>query len=237
MPGLLVLNGGEEFQEGNEPQDRELVAAARSGPAWVLATAAARQGPELAAANARSWFGALGLEVEELPVRSRADAETEVLAERARRGGFFYLTGGDPGLVVQVLAHSRVWSAIAAAWREGAALAGSSAGAMALGGWTLVMARWPQHRRRRAVPALGLVPGIAVLPHYDRFGAGWLLEEQLPGAVLVGLDERTAVVFDGGWRAVGPGVVTVVRAGTATRFPAPGRVEGLPPPQGVGMGC
>lgn len=236
MAGLLVLNGGDEFRGGNEPQDRELVAAAGPGQAWVLATAAARQGPEVAAANARSWFGALGLEVEELPVRNRAEAETEALAERARRGGFFYLTGGDPGLVVRILAHSRVWSAIAAAWREGAALAGSSAGAMALGGWTLVMARWPQHRSRRAIPALGLVPGIAVLPHYDRFGAGWSLDEQLPETVLVGLDERTAAVFDGGWRALGPGAVTVIRAGAAIRFPAPGRVEGLPPPRELGVG-
>ena len=232
MEGLLVLNGGEEFQPGNEPQDELLVEAAGSGPAFVVPTAAARQHPEMAVANAVGWFGRLGLQVRELPVLKRGDAQSERLALEAERGTFFYLVGGDPGLVVQVLKDSRVWAAMVRAWTEsGAALAGSSAGAMAMAGYSLVMARWPHHDVRRAKPALGLVPDVAVLPHYERFGRRWAdseIEDRPSDLVLLGLDERTAAVWDGGsWTAHGAGSVTV--GGAAFRSGA--QVRGLPHPR------
>ncbi|MGH2635105.1 MAG: hypothetical protein ACRDHU_03030, partial [Actinomycetota bacterium] len=59
--GPLALVGGDELKPGNEPQDEVLVRAAEGGPAYVLATAAGRQRPELAVANAEAWFGSLGL--------------------------------------------------------------------------------------------------------------------------------------------------------------------------------
>ena len=60
-------------------------------------------------------------------------------------------------------------------WRaRGAVLAGSSAGAMAFGEWTLLRQRMPGDARRRPSPALGLVPRVAVIPHYDAFGEDWL---------------------------------------------------------------
>jgi cyanophycinase len=230
-PGLLVLNGGDEFHPGNEPQDRELVAAAAGrGPAYVLPTAAARQGPDLAVANAARWFGELGLQLQELPVLRRQDAQSVELAKLARGAGLFYLVGGDPGLVVRTLSASRVWEAIAAAWAGGAALAGSSAGAMALCSHTLVMARWPRHEARRAVPALGIVPGAAVVPHYERFGSRWTMEGE-PGLVVLGIGERTAAIWGrSGWRAAGAGAVTVLRNGGARVFPAGATCEGIPEP-------
>ena len=91
MAGPLALVGGDELNPGNEPQDRLLVEAARRGPAYVLATAAARQRPELAVGHARAWFSALGLDVEELPVRTRTQARSPEVAQRAAAGGFFYL--------------------------------------------------------------------------------------------------------------------------------------------------
>src|SRR5258706_10200023 len=83
MAGLLLLSGGDEFRPGNEPQDRELIAAARPGGAWVVATAARRQHPELAVATARRWFAGLGLEIEELPVYTRTNAGSAELAAAA----------------------------------------------------------------------------------------------------------------------------------------------------------
>src|SRR5215216_5689134 len=51
-PGPLALVGGDELKRGNEPQDRVLVEAAGDGPAFVLATAAGRQRPDMAVENA-----------------------------------------------------------------------------------------------------------------------------------------------------------------------------------------
>ena len=151
--GPLALVGGDELNPGNEPQDEVLVAAASGGPAFVLATAAGRQRPDLAVRNARAWFKGLGLDVEELPAIRRSDVTSQKNAELARAGRFFYLVGGDPGLVPKTLADTPVWDAIVEAWREGAALAGSSAGAMALGEWTLIRDRRPGDARRRYRPA------------------------------------------------------------------------------------
>src|SRR5215472_5934944 len=231
MAGLLLLNGGDEFRPGNEPQDRELIGAAGPGPAYVVATAARRQRPELAVATASQWFGGLGLEVVELPVYTRTDAGSAELAGRAAAAGLLYLTGGDPGLLAQTLRGSRVWQAMVEAWRAGAALAGSSAGAMALCEWTLVMARWPRHTERRAAGALGLVPGAAVLPHYATMGSRWSVADRPAGLTLLGIDERTAAVWEGGgWHAAGDGTVVVISDAGTGRFGNGQPIAGLPEP-------
>jgi len=235
-PGPLALVGGAELGPGNEPQDRLLADAASGGPAYVLATAAARHRPERAVANAAGWFARFGLRVEELPATGRRQAKTAANAARARDGRFFYLVGGDPGIVPTTLRDTPVWDAIVAAWRHGAALGGSSAGAMALGEWTLTREARPGDERRRYSPGLGLVPGVAVIPHFETFGGGWV-ESAASGAprddvVLLGLDERTAAVWtpDDGWRAMGPGRVIVIRGGTTTTHTSGDDIGMLPTP-------
>jgi cyanophycinase len=145
-----------------------------------------------------------------------------------------YLAGGDPGRAVQLLAGTPVWEAIVGAWRGGAALAGSSAGAMALCRWMLVRDRWPQHDTRRPVDALGVVPDCALLPHFDTFGERWIPSaQQALGAevTLVGVDERSAALWrDGAWTAMGPGSVTVVRGDDRTRFAGGATVSGIEQP-------
>jgi cyanophycinase len=233
VPGVLALVGGDEFNPGNEEQDRMLAEAARPGPAFVVPTAAARQGPEKAVAHATRWFEQFGLNLRELPVLKRADANSKELAALARTGGFFYLVGGDPGLVAQVLRSSRVWSAIFEAWLQGSSLAGSSAGAMALGSHSLIRATWPNRFNRRPTEALGLVPEVAVLPHFETFGHRWVesAEKELPGATLLGVDERSAAVWiEDEWLACGPGVVTVIKGSKASPHPSGSKILGLAAP-------
>lgn len=239
--GALLLVGGEEFLPGNEAHDRMIVddalALGEPGPAFVVATAAARQGPDRAVSTAQGWFARLGLQVEELPLRTRGQAMTAAISERAATGSMFYLCGGDPGLVIRTLAGTPAWSAILRAWRRGAVLAGSSAGAMALGSWTLIRARMPGDARREPRPALDLVPGVAVVPHFASFGHGWVPSSfealRREEATLVGIDERTAAVrLDGEWRVMGAGSVTVIDpSGRARRFGSGDRISGMPAPR------
>ncbi len=231
-PGPLALVGGDELNPGNEEQDRVLVAAAGDGPAFVLATAAGGGHPEMAVRHAAAWFHGLGLEVAELPAIRRRDVGSAAVAARARGGRFFYLVGGDPGRVPATLAGTPVWDAVVTAWSGGAALAGSSAGAMALGEWTLTRAGGGNRHHQ---PGLGLVPRIAVIPHFDTFGAEWVesVLADLPreDAVLVGIDERSAALWqDGEWHAYGPGGVTVFSGGSRTRFASGETIAGIPQP-------
>jgi len=237
VAGLVALVGGAEFTSGNEPQDERMVKAATRGPAYVVSTAAARQGRGPAVAHARRWFSSLGLELEELPVLSAVTARDPELTQRAADGGFFYLLGGDPGLVVDVLRDSPVWGAMVGAWQRGAVLAGSSAGAMGMCASVLLRAAWPDRSRRRHTPGLGLIPACAVIPHFDTFGGRWIVpsargkEAGPAGPWLIGIDERTAAVWDGArWSVEGPGTVTMI-AGEDRRVHGPGDSLGaLPAP-------
>jgi cyanophycinase len=181
-----------------EPVERALIAG--RPPRYVqLATAAAPEGP----ASLARWhaLGAeaaerLGVEQVVVPVADRADADDPVNAALVAGAGLVYLSGGNPGHLVRTLRDTLVWTAIATAWREGAALAGCSAGAMALSGWVAPI------RRGNATPerGLGVVPGVEVLPHFDRFSA-WqpgLADRRVaaaaPGVRVIGIDEDTALV-------------------------------------------
>jgi cyanophycinase len=236
VTGLLALVGGDEFKPGNEDQDALLVKAAksRSGPAYIVPTAAARGGPEQAVANATRWFAGLGLAVEELHVLTRTHANSAPLAAQAAAGSFFYLVGGDPGHTASTLRESLVWRAVVAAWRGGAALAGSSAGAMAMGEWTLIRDRFKGDSRRLYRPALGLLPRLAVLPHFETFGHRWaasaLERAPTPDTILLGIDERSAAVWDGQtWTVHGPGSVTVIQGKRREASQSASAVS-LPPP-------
>jgi cyanophycinase-like exopeptidase len=64
-----------------------------------------------------------------------------------------------------------------------------------------------------------------VLPHHDRFGHRWAepLTTQLPGVVLLGIDERTAMVWNNtseDWQVSGQGGVTVYRNGQIENYSA-----------------
>lgn len=224
--GPLILVGGAEFGPGNEPHDRLWAETAAGRPALIVATAAARQDPGRAVATARRWFATLGVDVEELRIHGRRDASRPSVVEAARGAGGIYLCGGDPGLLLRILGGTEAWDAIVAAWRAGAALAGSSAGAMALGEWSLIRAGM-SHDRRRFARALGVLKNVAVVPHLDEFGERWLPSLQRPRAatVLLGIDTRTAAVWRPriGWRVSGPGCVAVIRGVERREWEAHGR--------------
>src|SRR5580700_7871830 len=230
--GLLALVGGDEFHAGNEPHDAVLAAAAR-GPAYVIATAAARSRPELAVRHAQEWFRRFALDVAELAVYTGKQARDPRLVEQAAQAGFCYIPGGDPGLVASILGDSPVGDAIIAAWRSGTVLAGSSAGAMALCSDTLVRQSFPGHTQRRALPGLGVVPDAAVLPHHDTFGEKWYPSARaaLPDTVLIGIDERTCALWEAGtWRCLGAGGVTVYVPGSEAVRVEIGPIAGIPQP-------
>ncbi len=181
-----------------EPVERALLAG--RPPRYVqLATAAAPEGAaSLARWHARGADAArrLGVEQVVVPVADRADADDPANAALVTGAGLVYLSGGNPDHLVRTLAGTLVWTAILTAWRAGAALAGCSAGAMAFGGTVAPVRR----RGVAAVRGLGVVPGVEVLPHFDRFLAwqpdlaGRRVAAAAPGLQVVGIDEDTALV-------------------------------------------
>ena len=210
-PGILALVGGGEWQEGCT-FDAEFLAASGTDEVLVLPTAGAYEHPEHLVARAGEWFAPLGGRVEGLMVVTRAAAENAGAAAIMRKARLIYLAGSSPMHVRSVLKGSAVWDAMVAAWNDGAVIVGSSGAAMALtdpmvdargGGLTI---------------GLGLVSGVAVVPHFGDIGEDGHGEKLHRSVLLapadtpvVGIPERTALIRDpaGTWRSAGEQPVAV----------------------------
>ena len=196
--GALVLVGGGEFGEGLRGLDASLLEALGADEVAVLPTAAAFERPERAVANAVAHFEALGARVREVPVLARPDASDPEHVEAVRSARLIYLTGGSPLHLRSVLKETPLWDALLEAWRGGASLVGSSAGAMVLGDPMV------DPRGGAFTLGLGLVENLAVVPHLGAAAEHRTLRLAPPGVHLVGLPEQTAVVKEAtGWRAAG----------------------------------
>jgi cyanophycinase-like exopeptidase len=232
-PGPLALVGSGEYL----PVMAEVEGALLRGrpPRYVqLATAAAPEGSAVLGRwhrLGREQAERLGVEQVVVDVRERADADDPALAALVEGAGLVYLSGGNPSYLAETLAGTAVWAAIVAAWQGGTALAGCSAGAMAMGGRVPVVRR-PE---RPAVPGLGLLPHVRVIPHFDRM-LGWVpdlvartLADVDDGVTVVGVDEETALV--GGpytWEVQGRQQVWLLSAAARTPYPV-GSVVETPP--------
>lgn len=205
--GPLALVGGAEWSEGCT-FDRDLWEQSGRAEVLVLPTAAAYEHPQRAVEAARAWFASFGATAEGMMILSRRDAMEESAAERLGAARFIYLGGGSPMHLRSVLKDTPVWEAIVGAWRSGAVLAGSSAGAMVLGDSMV------DPRGGALTLGLGLLERIAVMPHYNEWS-----EEKAHRTVqlatghlrIAAVDERTALIRrpDGRWDVQGAGSVTV----------------------------
>ena len=229
MPGPVALVGAGEFLPSMSSFDASLLAATGvARPRVVILPTASYPDGE---AVFRRWadmgvahFAGLGAEVEPVMVRDRADADDPAAVQAVGEADLVYLSGGKPSYLLGALAGSAVGQALADAHQRGAALAGCSAGAMALAGHSFDF-------RVRLMPfplkwgkGLAFASGVSVVPHYDAWPEPFsaLIAFQAPrGSVVLGIDEDTAVVgHEGGWQVHGASRVTVWRGRRRERFRA-----------------
>jgi cyanophycinase-like exopeptidase len=185
----------------------EAAGRARQARVVIVPTAVARHRPELTVREAVQSFETAAaragatVTVEAAMVLDHASATDEAPAALLEHADLVYLPGGDPDVVASVLVGSRAWAAAERAFAGGACLAGASAGAMALCErlWT---ASGP-------MGGLGIVPGVAVLPHFSPGRSrGWRASVDPAGRLTwVGLEERTMILGrpGGDWRVAGTG--------------------------------
>jgi cyanophycinase len=234
--GPVALVGSGEYLEVMAGVEGALLAG--RPPRYVqIPTAAAPEGTASLArwvALGQAQAERLGVEAVPVVVRDRAEADDPALAALVEGAGLVYLSGGNPPFCASTLRGTRVWDAVLAAWRGGAALAGCSAGAMSLTGWVPDL----RHPTRPADPGLGIVPQVRVIPHFDRF-LGWVpdmvaryLVRVPDGVAVVGVDEDTAVVWDGvAWTVRGRQSAWLLSPDGREGY-ADGAAVPLPPPAG-----
>lgn len=223
MMGYILLEGGAEFGGRMAEVDQRAIelAGGRLAPLCIIPAAAAPDNNHhRAGQNGLRWFHGLGAQnVQVSPLIDSITANLPEVASQLEMARLVYLLGGFPAHLAASLAGSLAWQAILAAYHSGAVIAGSSAGAMVLCEYFF------DPYADKFIPGLGLLPGCAVLPHHNSFGAGWAsrLGSHLPKATLYGIDERTGMLNDGGggrWKVYGQGQVTVYQAGQSRVFSA-----------------
>jgi cyanophycinase len=205
--GPLVLVGGAEWTEGCS-FDQTLWEDAGRPEVVVLPTAAAYEHPQKAVDTATNWFAGFGAKARGLMLLTRRDAYDEGNVREIRDARFLYLSGGSPMHLRSVLKDTPAWQGLDQAWKNGAVVAGSSAGAMVL------CDPMVDPRGGALTLGLGLINRVAVLPHYDTWS-----EEKAHRTVqlatghlrIAAIDERTALIRQGhgSWRTAGAGDVTV----------------------------
>jgi cyanophycinase len=221
-PGPIALVGSGEYL----PQMADIEASLLAGrpTRYVqLATAAVPDGPSVV----ERWHNLgieqaqrLGVEAVILDVSDRRDADNPAVAEQVAGAGLVYLSGGNPGFLADTLRETAVWAAIVAAWQSGAALAGCSAGAMAMTSWVPSL----RHPRQGGTNGLAVLPHLRVIPHFDFFTkrvpdlvTRFLLPYD-PAITVLGIDEETALVG-------GPREWTVMGRQSVWRLTSEGREE------------
>jgi cyanophycinase len=226
----IALVGSGEYLPVMTDIERQLIDG--RPPRYVqLATAAAPEGPESLARWHRlgkEQAERLGVEQVVVDVRTREDADDPAIAAAVEGAGLVYLSGGNPAFLAETLRDTAVWRAIVAAHQAGAAIAGCSAGAMALSDWAPRVRDLVRHQPS----GLGLVQHVRVIPHFDKM-LSWVPDMlrnallNLPaGTTLLGIDEDTALV--GGphdWQVQGRQSVWVLGPGARQEFAAGSRLS------------
>ncbi|MBC7877427.1 MAG: Type 1 glutamine amidotransferase-like domain-containing protein [Anaerolineales bacterium] len=194
--GYLLLEGGAEF--GGLMFEPDLNAIELAGgfnsPICIIPTAAAPDNNHKRAGdNGVRWFKSLGAKnVFTVDVIDTVSANNQSLAASIRTSRLIYLLGGFPRYLGDTLANSICWQAAVDAYKEGAVIAGSSAGAMVL------CEHYYDPSDRKLMNGLNLIPNACVLPHHNTFGKNWVkpLMQLIPNATLIGIDEQTGILND-----------------------------------------
>lgn len=248
--GTLALIGGGDYEQ-SEQVDRFLLdlAGGPSTPVVFLPTAhpSRRMGEKFI-----EYYRSLGASnVQVAPVYEPEDAQNEAHARLLRDAGLVYMGWGSDIRVQQVVTGTPVHAAIDEAYRRGAVLAGTSAGARGAGEVVISPANGPAGLRGgldegpvRLEPGVPLdqrtvlqtwsgfswLPGFGIEAHlteWNRIGHLLLMGALRPDLTWIGLDERTALIIHAGGEAevVGPSNVFVARRSPSvqTRPPEPGR--------------
>lgn len=197
MAGLLALVGSGEYLPEMSEIERRLL---NGGTRYVqIPTAAALEGTDrLNYWIELGWQAAERLGANQISIvpTTREEANDPALAKQLKGADLIYLSGGNPTFLADTLRNTILWHAIVDAFEEGASVAGCSAGAMVMGGWIPSL----RHREASGHRGLGLLPGLSVIPHFDRFiprmgtSVAQLALRPPAGIEVFGIDELTALV-------------------------------------------
>jgi cyanophycinase len=223
-PGrLLIIGGAEDRCDGTGLLERFVELSGGAGARIVLVTTATRA-PDEVHADYERVFRRLGADrTIQLQLHGRSDADSGDVAKVLQDATGVFISGGDQSRL-RALVGSRVNDILDERLNadDGVVVAGTSAGATALGRTMILGGEGPEVSASavRTGPGLGLIPNVLIDMHFGERGRLPRLLSAValdPDHLGVGVDENTGVlVEDGSFEVLGSGVATVVDAESAT---------------------
>ncbi|HPB44601.1 MAG TPA: Type 1 glutamine amidotransferase-like domain-containing protein [Microthrixaceae bacterium] len=209
MSGILALVGGAEWTDGCT-FDAKLLQASGTDRVVLIPTAAAYERPQDTIDAATRHFAKYGVTVDVVEVYRRADALAPGAADVLKDAKFVYIAGGSPMHLRSVLKSSPVWDAIVEVWKRGGIIAGTAEGASVLSTFMV------DSRGGAYTVGLDFLDGLTVIPRFNTWSEDKLhrtITLAPTGMDIVGIDEATALIWDGAWRVEGSGAVTAFENG------------------------
>ncbi len=220
-PGRLLIIGGAEDRCCGAGILERFARLCGGDEARIVVITTATGAPSQVLAEYEQVFSRLGVKhVAELPLTGRADADSDAALDVLNSATGVFFSGGDQSRL-QTLVGSRFNDQLRARLASGLIVAGTSAGATALGRTMILGGNGPDVSTAtvRTGPGLGLVPRMLIDMHFGERGRLPRLLSAItldPDRLGVGIDENTAIcVRQDNFEVIGTGVVSVVDAAHA----------------------
>jgi cyanophycinase len=217
--GHLVAIGGAEDKTSDMAILKRVMELAPPDNREVAVVATASGIPDEVLPAYEAAFRQIGAEeLHLMDVQNRAAAADPENAARVKRSGVIFFTGGDQLRLTHVLGGSKLLEAVRQRYRDGAVVAGTSAGAVAMSKTMIYNGAAADALRKGAVKmtgGLGFVEGVVIDSHFlerGRFTRLMQVGASNPEYLGLGLGEDAGVIFHRGrvLEAIGGGHVILV---------------------------
>lgn len=216
--GDLVIIGGAEDKNGDCIILREFVRRAGGIKARIVVMTVATELPREVGDDYLRVFERLGVEdVRIVDTVTRDDASSSTHLEAIEKATGVFFTGGDQARITSILKDTEIDKLLHKRFSEGAAIAGTSAGAAMMPDVMIVEGDSETNPRLEIVDmdhGMGFLPGVVIDQHFaERGRLGRLLSAvaQQPVVLGFGIDENTAIVVNNNQlEVIGEGAVTVI---------------------------
>ncbi len=215
---LVAIGGAEDKTSGSEILQRVLQLSPESTPEVAVITTASGVPDEVFPAYDQVFTQLGAPAVHNIDVRTREEAAADGYGAILERCGTIFLTGGDQLRLTHILGGSSLLNAVRKRFREGAVVAGTSAGAAAQSATMIYEGAAADALRKGAVKmsaGFGFVEGVVIDSHFLERGRFTRLIEvgaANPEFLGIGIGEDAGAIFYDNLvlEAIGTGHVIVI---------------------------
>ena len=219
----MVIGGAEDKIRDRVILNRFTALAGGADAVVVVISTASSLGLE-AGQRYHEIFTGLGIgTVRPLHTMSRSQANDPAYVRQLDDATGIFLTGGNQLRLSSTIGGTLLAEAVMERFRDGAVVAGTSAGASAMSSHMIAFGAsggTPKHRMAALAAGLGVLPSVIVDQHFqqrNRYGRLLSVIAQNPSLLGLGVDEDTAGVVgpDGVMEVIGRGSVTIIDGASA----------------------